>query len=178
MAISPPVNNSNLILRPFDTELIKPRYIGWLNDAELMQFSRQRFYTHTSETCKKFADGFLDSPSYFWAVIAKDPTLGHIGNLTANVDPHNRIAELTILIGERKAQGKGLGLQAWELAMDCLFNLGFRKLTAGTMAVNLRMLNIIRRSGMIEDGVRAKHFLYQDKEVDCVLFAKFLNAGT
>lgn len=174
MASSPIISGQALSLNPFSRYLISARYIGWLSDPILMQYSRQRFLTHSVASCEAFANSFDNSPSFFWAIIAKDPALGHIGNLTANVDVHNRVADLTIMIGERNAQGKGLGLEAWQLAMNYLVeHAGIRKIAAGTMAVNIPMIKIMQKTGMFEDGLRRRHFLYQDREVDCVMFAKF-----
>ena len=172
MASSPTLKSPELSLVPFTSEFITARYIGWLNDAQLMQFSRQRFLTHTAETCLRFLQSFENSPSYFWAIAS--PDLGHIGNLTANVDVHNQVADLTIMVGEKNARGKGLGLAAWKIAMHYLLNdAGYRKVTAGTMATNTPMINIMQRSGMVEDGCRARQFLYNGQEVDCVMYAKF-----
>ena len=175
MAYSPTINGQALCLRPFGCDLISARYIGWLNDPVLMQYSRQRFLKHSVASCEAFANSFdNNSPSFFWAILAKEPTLGHIGNLTAIVDANNRVAELTIMIGERNAHGKGLGLEAWQLAMDYLVeHAGIRKIAAGTMALNIPMIKIMQKTGMFEDGLRSRHFLYQDREVDCVMFAKF-----
>lgn len=174
MATSPLLQGQGFVLRPFAEDLITARYVGWLNDRQLMQYSRQRFLTHTPESCRAFADSYTDGPHYFWGIVAEDPWLGHIGNLTANVDVHNRVADLTILVGEAKAQGKGFGLSAWSTAMSWLLGpAGFRKVAAGTMAINTPMLRIMQKSGMVEDGSRRRHFLYQDHEVDCIMYAKF-----
>lgn len=177
MAASPVLQGHGFILRPFGEDLISPRYVGWLNDRQLMQYSRQRFLVHTPESCRAFAHSYQDSPHYFWGLMANDPALGHIGNLTANVDVQNRVADLTILVGEAAAQGKGFGLAAWSLAMSWLLGPGgFRKVAAGTMAVNTPMIRIMQKSGMVEDGVRSRHFLYQEREVDCVIYGKFAAA--
>lgn len=174
MATSPVLTGEVFVLRPFGEDLISARYIGWLNDSQLMQYSRQRFLVHTRESCLAFADSYRDSPHYFWGIVADDPALGHIGNLTANVDVNNRVADLTILVGEASAQGKGFGLAAWSLAMSWLLGPGgFRKVAAGTMAVNTPMIRIMQKSGMVVDGVRSRHFLYQEREIDCVMYGKF-----
>jgi [ribosomal protein S5]-alanine N-acetyltransferase len=174
MAASALLQGQGFVLRPFAEDLISARYIAWLNDRQLMQYSRQRFLAHTPQSCRAFTESYTDSPHYFWGIIADDPALGHIGNMTANVDLHNCVADLTILVGEAKAQGKGFGLAAWSLAMSWLLGpAGFRKVAAGTMAVNTPMIRIMQKSGMVEDGNRSRHFLYQEREVDCVMYAKF-----
>lgn len=172
MATSPVLRGPGITLEPFSEAFISPAYVGWLNDAELMQFSRQRLHTHTAESCLQFFRSFEHSPNYFWAIVA-DP-LGHIGNLTANVDTFNGVADLTIMVGDARARGTGLALAAWQTAMDYLLSDGgFRKVTAGTMSCNLPMLILMQRSGMEPDGCRQRQFLYGTQEVDCVMYARF-----
>lgn len=166
------LQSSGIILQPFSEAFISTRYIGWLNDTKLMQFSRQRFHTHTKESCINFLRSFNLGDNYFWAIVADQ--LGHIGNLTANADTYNRVADLTIMVGDERARGTGLALAAWQTAMDYLLSDGgFRKVTAGTMSCNLPMLKLMQRSGMEPDGSRQRQFLYGAQEVDCVMYARF-----
>jgi RimJ/RimL family protein N-acetyltransferase len=48
-----------------------------------------------------------------------------------------------------------------------------RKVTAGTMATNTGMLCIMKKAGMVEDGVRKRHFLADDREVDLIYAALY-----
>lgn len=172
MATSPILRGPDIILEPFSESFISPTYVSWLNNSDLMQFSRQRLHTHTPESCLQFYRTFEHSPNYFWAVVANQ--LGHIGNLTANVDCFNRVADLTILVGDPRARGTGLALAAWKTAINYLLNDGgLRKVTAGTMSCNVQMLKIMQRSGMEPDGCRRKQFIYKEQEVDCVMYAQF-----
>lgn len=172
MATSPVLHGHSITLEPFSEAFISQAYVGWLNDAQLMQFSRQRLHTHTPESCMQFLRSFEHSPNYFWAIVADQ--LGHIGNLTANVDTYNGVADLTIMVGDPRARGTGLALAAWQTAIDYLLGeCGFRKVTAGTMSCNLPMLKLMQRSCMYPDGRRQRQFLYDGQEVDCVMYARF-----
>jgi ribosomal-protein-alanine N-acetyltransferase len=174
MARSKILTADRLELRPFADEFLTDRYVGWLNDKATTRYSEQRHRRHTTETCKAYAEGFAEGPSYFWAIVARDPSLGHIGNMTATVDAANRVAELAIMIGEANSRGHGYGFEAWVCA--CRFLLdegGMRKVSAGTMAVNIPMLRIMKSADMIEEGRRTRQFLFEDTEVDAVLMALF-----
>jgi RimJ/RimL family protein N-acetyltransferase len=174
MARSGVLAADRLELRPFDDALLTERYVAWLNDEVTVRYSQQRYRTHTLASCREFAQGFEGSPHFFWGIVARDPGLGHIGNMTATVDPLNRVADLAILIGEPSARGQGYGLEAWQRA--CRFLLteaGMRKVTAGTMAVNEPMLRIMRACAMQEEGRRVRHLLFEGREVDVVLSALF-----
>ena len=174
MGDRPILKAERLDLVPFCNEFLTERYVGWLNDPQTVRYSEQRHRRHTLESCARYAASVEGGPHYFWAVVAHDPVLGHIGNMTATVDLHNQVADLAIMIGETGSRGKGLGLEAWKRACAFLLNeAGLRKVTAGTMSVNAPMLGIMRAAGMIEEGHRARHFLHEGREVDLVMAALF-----
>src|SRR5581483_10810079 len=118
-----------------------------------MRFSERRHTTHTEASARQYLARFEDSPHYFWAIVAREAALGHIGNISAAVDPMNSIADISILVGERHVWGRGFGGEAWEAVMAFLHgDLAIRKVTGGTLATNIGMLQIMRRARMAEDG--------------------------
>lgn len=174
MARSEPIQTGRLMIVPFEETHISDRYLSWLNDAELMRFSRQRLMTHTVESCRIYRKSFEGTPNYFWAIEELKSGFGHIGNINAYIDSHNSIADIGIVIGEKTAAGGKYGTEAWIGVCDYLFKKqNIRKITAGTMALNKAMLGIMASSGMVDDGVRKKHFLYEGQAVDVVHKALF-----
>jgi RimJ/RimL family protein N-acetyltransferase len=118
-------------------------------------------------------NSFENSPNYFWAVIV-DQNEKHIGNMNAYVDEQDLTGDIGILIGEKEYWGKGYGLEAYQIAMEYLFNeVGLRKITAGTMEPNIGMLRIMERLKMKPDGRRVGHVLYEGRAVDIVHMASF-----
>jgi len=174
MAESKTLTAARLELKPFIQEFLTDRYVGWLNDKVTTRYSEQRHRLHTIETCQAYADSFAEGPSYFWAIVARDSALGHIGNMTAIVDATNRVSDLAIMIGEANSRGHGYGFEAWMCACQFLLGEGgMRKVSAGTMAVNVPMLRIMKSAGMIEEGRKSRQFLFEGAEVDAVLVALF-----
>jgi [ribosomal protein S5]-alanine N-acetyltransferase len=182
MAQAPTLDTPRLRIVPFSGEHLTPRYASWLNDPEVVHYSEQRHRLHTPETCHQYFESFAGTPHFFWAVLVKDSPLGHIGNLNAHVDRANRLADVGILIGERRAWRRGYGLEAWRAVCGYLLGeAGLRKVTAGAMAANTAMLRIMENSGMIEDGRRIRHYLLDGREVDIVhaaLFADPIPSGS
>jgi RimJ/RimL family protein N-acetyltransferase len=167
--MAPLIETGRLRIEPFSQEHLTPRYVGWLNDPEVVRYSEQRHRTHTLEGCRRYFESFRDTPHFFWALVVKDGPAGHIGNMNANVNVENRLADVGILIGERAAWRRGYGLEAWRAVCGYLLGAaGMRKVTAGAMAANTAMLSIMRRSGMAEDGRRIRHYLLDGREVDIV----------
>jgi RimJ/RimL family protein N-acetyltransferase len=159
---------------PFAAEHLTERYVGWLNDPAVVRYSEQRFVTHTLASCAAYARSFDGTPHRFWAVLARNPELGHIGNLNAYVDTRHGVADVGILIGETRIWGQGYGLEAWRaVCAHLLARPDVRKVTAGTLSVNIGMRGIMRASGMIDDGRRVGQALFEGQPVDVVYAALF-----
>jgi [ribosomal protein S5]-alanine N-acetyltransferase len=168
------IETARLRILPFSEEYLTPRYVSWLNDPEVVRYSEQRHRVHTLESCREYMKSFVDTPNYFWAMVTKNNELGHIGNMSAYVDLNNSVADLGILIGERSAWRKGYGSEAWiAVCRYLLQETDIRKVTAGTLSANSAMLRVMRHVGMVEDGRRIRHCLFEDSEVDVVHGALF-----
>jgi ribosomal-protein-alanine N-acetyltransferase len=165
---------TRLRIAPFAAEHLTARYVGWLNDPDVARFSEQRHSLHTLESCRHYWRSFEGTPHYFWAIVAQDSALGHIGNINAYVDALNQVADVGILIGERSAWGNGYGSEAWQAVCNYLLGEGgMRKVTAGTLAVNIGMRKVMERTRMVPDGCRARQCLFEGREVDVVYMARF-----
>jgi [ribosomal protein S5]-alanine N-acetyltransferase len=169
-----PIETARLRIVPFSETYLTPRYAAWLNDPEVVRYSEQRHRHHTIESCRDYWYSFAGTPHHFWAILASEGQLGHIGNINTYVDEKNRLADVGILIGEKAAWGQGYGVEAWSAVCNHLLNeKGMRKVTAGTIAVNKGMLRIMERSGMVADGRRLRHYLFEGEETDVVHMALF-----
>jgi RimJ/RimL family protein N-acetyltransferase len=114
------------------------------------------------------------SPGYFLAIEASDRVLGHVGNASVAVDRENRIADVSIMLGEKRAWNLGIGSKVWRAILpELLLRQGMRKVTAGTMSVNGPMLRLMSKSGMRVEATRPRHFLWNGSEVDLVQAALF-----
>lgn len=174
MANTPTIKTARLAMVPFDDTHIGPRYVSWLNDPETMALSRQRLASHTIESCRDYVESFATSPHYLWAIERTGDQNEHIGNIRANIDTDNNTADVAILIGERSCWGSGIGSESWTGICDWLLgDGGIRKVYAGTTSVNKGMLGIMRKSGMIDDGIRTRHYEIGGQEVDVIYTALF-----
>lgn len=174
MAKSNEIRTKRLLLVPFNEKHLQQKYVDWLNDRELMRYSEQRHKKHDIESCRAYMKSFEGTPNYFWAIEEIELGIGHIGNITAYVNEKNQLADIGIMIGAKEAQNKHYGMEAWMAVSEYMFNtVHIRKLTAGTLSVNVPMLKIMDRAGMIEDGIRKKQFLFEGREVDIIHKAFF-----
>ncbi|MGJ3258697.1 MAG: GNAT family N-acetyltransferase [Rhodospirillales bacterium] len=168
------LTTERLTLRPFDTARhLTESYVAWLNDPDVVRYSEQRHRTHTLATCRAFAEGFQTGPSRLWTIEMREDG-SHIGNIHADIDAANGLADVAILIGARQAWGKGIGLEAWNAVLDWLLtDGGIRKAVAGCMASNAAMVRIMEKSGMVPDGTRNAHYVLDGKPEDIVFRARF-----
>lgn len=174
MADAPIIKTERLTLRAHADDHINARYAGWLNDPETMALSRQRLATHTVESCRTFVNSFDGTPNYLWAIERNGDSAQHIGNIRANIDTNHNTADVAILIGERSCWGTGIGSEAWQAVCEWLLaDGGIRKVYAGTTSINKGMLGIMRKAGMVDDGVRARHYEIDGQEVDVIYAALF-----
>ncbi len=163
----PPTSAVRLV--PFTGAHLTPAYLGWLNDKDLMRFSRQRLVAHTVESSRTFLASFQNSPHFFWA-IERVADGGHVGTLTTYVDTHYQTADLGILVGPEVA-GTGCGKAAWGLALRHGFaTLGMRKITGGTSAENRAMVRIFEHWHMRLEGTQRAQELLEDGPADVLLY--------
>jgi len=175
------IETRRLRIIPFTAEFLTERYVGWLNDREVVRYSEQRFKHHSISSCQAYMESFEGSPNFFWAMTTRGTEVEHIGTLTAYVDVHNRVADVGILIGDKTKWGQGYGGEAFRAVIDFLFReVGMRKVTAGTMAANKAMMTVMDRAGMDEECRRTRHFDLDGNEVDLAygaIFRENWNAG-
>ena len=170
---TPTIRSQNILLRPFAKADLTDRYVAWLNDPLVTQFSELRHTRHTRESCAAYLEAIEKAGHFFWAIELHIEAPEHIGNITAYIDHQNGIADVAILLGQATARGRGYGTAAFGSACQWLLASGFRKVTAGTVRPNVAMLAIMRRIGMLEDGVRPNHYVIAGAEADVIYGALF-----
>ena len=176
MAIISRLETGRLAIVPFASCHLTERYVAWLNDKEVVRYSEQRHKPHTLKTCNQYWEAVKKSNNDLLAIEMRNLSADHIGNITISYDANNKVADISILIGEKALWGKGYGSEAF--AAVCGFLLkdsDIRKVTSGTMATNEGMLGIMRHVGMQDDGYRKRAFLLDGKETGLVFGAIYRN---
>ena len=166
------LTTDRLLIRRFSESDLTAGYVPWLNDPAVVKYSEQRHVNHTLDSCLDYFERFREGDDLFLALVERDLGLGHVGNLTVTVDRFNGVADVAIIIGEFEARGKGYGKEAWTCITEFLLaQPRVRKVTAGTMALNVPMLRLMKAAGMVEEGRRQGQFLLDGSEVDLVMGA-------
>lgn len=171
-----PLHGELVTLSRFEPSLVDARYLGWLNDAEVVRFSNQRFRTHNLDSSLAYLESFEGSDNLFLSVRRKGDALP-VGTMTAYISIAHGTVDIGIMIGERNVWGRGYGQDAWNTLQHALLNLeGIRKITAGTLAINGGMLTLMQRSGMHLEAVREAQELVDGVPTDIHYYARFSHA--
>lgn len=163
------ISGESIELHRFTANCITDEYLSWLNNRELMRFSRQSRLTHSRESCLHYVNSFIDSSNYFWSVRNKSGL--QIGTMTAYLDQVSSVADIGIMIAHESVRGHGAGEAAWGLAMAFLFeSLNLRKLTGGTLAPHKSMIRIFQKWGMQQEALLREQELLHDVVYDVVRY--------
>ncbi len=167
----PILSDGVIRVAPFTENHLSEKYVSWLNDPVVVRYSEQRHLKHTWKTCESYYLQQMKSDNYFLAIEFKEEKLfSHVGNIGVTTDINNRTADLSILLGDRRVWGRGVGSRAWIAVMRTLLDIfDFRIITAGTMSVNEPMLALFNRSGMTTNGTIPGRFIWEGMEVDLII---------
>lgn len=164
-----PIMAGGLLISAFRDALLTENYVRWLNDPEVVRYSEQRHRTHTLDSCANYLADMRASGGLFLSIEVLEPVPWHIGNMSVSLDRPNSSADLSIMIGERKAWGSGYATVAWNAVIGYLIrDANFRRVTAGTMEVNEPMIRLMVRTGMTIECVRPRYFIWEGQEVGFV----------
>ena len=153
----------------FSKKHLTQKYVDWLNDPEVVRYSEQRHHKHTLSSCIEYFEAQQRSQNFFLAIEVIDSNDSHVGNIGVTIDSFNSLADVSIIVGEKKVWGTGIGSRAWGLVLDVLIQkLGFRIVTAGTMESNTPMIKLMKRSGMTIDAILPNRFIFKNNQIGLV----------
>ena len=152
------IAGSSVTLRMLDVEMVTPRYVDWLNDPEVNRFLEIRFQKHDTEAVRGFVAAVAASPvEHLFAIMM---TGQHVGNIKVGpIKPHHAVADVSLLIGDRSAWGKGVATEAISLISRWSFEkLGLDKLSASMYAPNQASYRAFLKAGYQHEGLRKGHY--------------------
>jgi RimJ/RimL family protein N-acetyltransferase len=156
----------SVILRPIE-QGDWPLLCAWANDRELRVLTGRVFPTSLADLEAHLEKERADPASVWFAITLKNSgqLIGECGLI--RMFPPWRTTDLSIIIGDRDAWGKGYGTEAIVLLMDYAFgHLSFHRVAIGVVGTNARALRFyahmgFRREGVQRDGYYCRH-AFQD----------------
>ena len=165
------IKNDLIEINNFTKQNLTNKYLSWLNDSEVTKYSQQRLIKHNKLSLLKYYNEQQKNNKLFFAFyIISNKKKIHIGNIGVIINNQDMVADISILLGNKKYWKKNLAIHAWILTMEYLFTTkNVRIITAGTLSINIPMLKLISKSKMVIDAVLKKRKIWNNREVDIVM---------
>ena len=142
------VSDEKIALSLMQKADISELLVRWLNDKDVVRYSRQRLLKHTLETSLAYFDSFATSGHLYVKIVERSENR-MIGTMTAYFNEDKTSADLGILIGDKTVWGKGYGSRAWALLMGYLLtDETIKAVTGGCDGENKGMIALFRKVGM------------------------------
>lgn len=160
---------ARLELRALSEGDVSPRYIAWLNDAEVVRFLETRHERQDEASVRRFViDVTQRANEHLFGIF--DAEHGHVGNIKVGpVHPIHQLADVSLLLGERAVWGRGYATEAIAGVSALAFaELGCAKLSASMYRQNIASRRAFLRAGYVEEGVRRDHYQLGDERADLI----------
>ncbi len=165
------VSDEEIRLAPFEPE-DADIYRSWVNDEALSTLLGRALPVSLEQHEAWYRQTVQDPKNAVFAVrtLKDDRYLGNVW--LHNIHWINRNAELRILLGEAKVQGRGYGTRACRLLLKFAFaKLGLNKVYLYVSARNPRAKKAFEKSGFREEGLLREEFFLDGEFSDVVRMA-------
>jgi RimJ/RimL family protein N-acetyltransferase len=158
-------------LRPFGEDDV-PYVQKWSDDSEIRKMTGEVAPMNRAEA-EGWYRGLRAAKDRLWFTIVLkegDRVIGEAG-LLRMFEPW-RCTDMSIIIGEKDAWGKGFGTEAGRLLLDHAFKqLGFHRVSIGVVALNERALGFWEGLGFKKEGVQRDGYHCDDQYSDFVMMS-------
>lgn len=163
------LEGENIFLSPLSKEDASEDYASWLNDQETTLFMGSGKFPVSIDELKNYIESYNNKKERILLGIFLKKNSKHIGNITLHqIDWINRLAEIGILIGDKKSRGKGYATEAIGLIASHAFNkLNLHKLIAGVVKGNEASKRAFEKIGFKVEGILREHFYLNGEYHDC-----------
>ena len=157
------LKGKNYFVKNFTEKDIEEKYINWLNDREVNKYLEIRHTKQTIDSAKKYISSFYGgNEKYLWGIYSnKEELIGTI-NLYNIIRLHG-LADISIMIGDRRHWGTSAALESKKLVIDFAFKkINIRKIIAGSYALNLGINFNLKRLGFTLEAKLIKNRKLED----------------
>jgi RimJ/RimL family protein N-acetyltransferase len=168
---APFLSGKRVYLRPLEREDL-PALLRWINDPETRMLTGETMPMSRAGGEAYFERIQKDS-SRVWLVVVERETGNIIGEagLLRIFHPW-RTADLTMILGDPAARGKGYGREAILLLMEYAFGaLALHRLAIGVVGFNERALRFYESVGFQREGVQRDGYFYNHQFSDFVMMS-------
>jgi ribosomal-protein-alanine N-acetyltransferase len=164
------IEATRIYMRTLGDQDCTAEYLSWLNDPEVNRYLETRFSLQSMDTIRDFVRTVNGKKNeLLFGIFLKDGN-HHIGNIKVGpINPHHRVADLSLFIGAKNYWGQGLASEAIAALSTYAFErLGVRKLAAGMYAPNRGSCQAFLKCGYRQEGIRRAHHLLDGRPCDII----------
>ena len=144
----------------------------WSNDPEIRKLTGEVASMGQADA-DKFLDRVYNDNTREWFVIVikeNERLIGEAGLL--RMFPAWRTTDISIVIGEKDAWGKGYGTEAILLLLDYAFRrLNFHRVAIGVVGFNEKAIRFWEKVGFKKEGIQRDGYYYKHKYHDFVMMS-------
>ena len=167
------LENNNYIVRTIERADLNERYLGWLNDPEVIKYMNMP-ENYSMKMLHEYYESLDDNSHLLFAIIDRK-SKQHIGNLTLKpISIANNNTGLGGIIGEKKYWGTTAFVESMVLLMDYAFKIRkFHKIFSGVFVKNVPCIIASRKVGFEIEGIRRQQVKLRNGQYsDVYVFGK------
>ena len=160
-----------IVLRPFARKDL-PHTLRWYNDPEMRELIGEAEPITRSKAEKWYKGICADKDRMWYAIVLKDGNrvVGEAGLL--HMFKPWRSTDMTVIVGEKDAWGKGYGTDAGHLLLDLAFTkLGIHRVSIGVVSSNKRAMKYWKGLGFKKEGVQRDAHMWAGEYDDFVMMS-------
>jgi RimJ/RimL family protein N-acetyltransferase len=148
-------------LRPVTEADLDGPYAHWINDQASDVFTGHAQFPASRGDLLRYLESRTGTDRHIWLAIVTRPGAQHVGNIELSaIDWVHRTARFAILVGDKSAQGRGVGFEAGRLLISHAFGkLNLHRLELGVHPLNAAAIHLYRKLGFREEGRLREAFL-------------------
>jgi [ribosomal protein S5]-alanine N-acetyltransferase len=169
---TPFLNGERLYLRALQDSDADGPYATWFNDEEVCRGNSHHVFPYTRESALSYIHYAQQAKDELILAIVLREGSSHIGNIALqHIHPVYRSAELSIVIGNKEAWGKGYSREASRLLCTHGFlSLNLNRIACATFDNNEAMKRLALSLGMKEEGRRRSAAYKSGQYLDIIEF--------
>lgn len=155
------LSGEKILLCPVDKNMDLSEYLSWINNQETTLYMSSGDFPTCKEQLQAYIARQYENKNIFLGIFTKSNDK-HIGNICLYITDHqSHRGEVAIMIGDKKARGKGYGLEALKLIIQYGFmHLSLNKLCAAVAHDNFASYKLFERAGFhLEATLREQFYL-------------------